>query len=360
MSLPKPSPSSLSVRALLTIGGAVALVHWALLQTLPPALQAQAPIVVRPLSTRSIAPPPPPVAAPKPPPPAPAAVAQPRPRPGPKPVPAPDNMAPAATSAMASEDSPPTVPAIPAVPEAPASAPVEVAAPAAPPASAPEAAPPPTQATAFVFPDPVRLRYELNGEAKKLSYHASGELLWLQDGQHYDAKLEASMLFLGSRTRTSTGTITHEGLAPTRFSDKWRSERAAHFDHTKNHVSFSANTPDIALQAAAQDQLSVVLQLAGMLAADPARFPPASTVTMQTIGPKDADTWIFTVVGAEKIHLPTGEMQTQKLIRNPRKEFDQKVEIWLSPALGYLPVRLKITNANGDFVDQQLRKVEKP
>jgi hypothetical protein len=28
--------------------------------------------------------------------------------------------------------------------------------------------------------------------------------------------------------------------------------------------------------------------------------------------------------------------------------------------LGYLPVRLRITNANGDFVDQLLSKVEKP
>lgn len=354
MSLPKPSPSSLSVRALLAIGAAVALVHWALLQTLPAALQAQAPSVVRTFSTRSIAPPPPAAAAPKPPPP-PAAVSNPRPRPSP--VPASDDTASATTSAMASEENPPTVPA---TPEAPASAAIDVAAPAAPPASAPETAAPPTQATAFVFPDPVRLLYELNGEAKNLSYHARGELLWQQDGQHYDAKLEASMLFLGSRTRTSTGLITPEGLAPTRFADKWRSERAAHFDHAKNRVSFSANTPDIALQVAAQDQLSVVLQIAGMLAADPAKFPPASTVTMQTIGPKDADTWIFTVVGAERIHLPSGEMDTQKLIRNPRKEFDQKVEIWLSPALGYLPVRLKITNPNGDFVDQQLRKVEKP
>jgi hypothetical protein len=28
--------------------------------------------------------------------------------------------------------------------------------------------------------------------------------------------------------------------------------------------------------------------------------------------------------------------------------------------LGYLPVRLRITNANGDFIDQLLNKAEKP
>jgi hypothetical protein len=31
--------------------------------------------------------------------------------------------------------------------------------------------------------------------------------------------------------------------------------------------------------------------------------------------------------------------------------------VWFAPALGYLPVRLRITNANGDTVDQLLRSV---
>jgi Protein of unknown function (DUF3108) len=152
---------------------------------------------------------------------------------------------------------------------------------------------------------------------------------------------------LGSRTRTSTGNITPEGLAPQRFSDKWRSEVAAHFDQQNHRASFSANTPDVALQTAAQDQLSVILQIAGILAAEPAKYPPAATLAIQTVGPKDADVWIFTVGATEKIYVPHGTI-------------DQKVEVWLAPSMGYLPVRLKITNANGDYIDQQLRGVEKP
>jgi hypothetical protein len=204
------------------------------------------------------------------------------------------------------------------------------------------------------------LLYDLTGEAKKLRYNARGELLWKQDGQHYEATLQASILFIGSRTRTSTGSITPEGLAPQRFADKWRTEQAAHFDQAQRRASFSANTPDVALHTAAQDQLSVILQIAGILAAEPTQYPPGAALALQTIGPKDADTWIFTVEEREKIHLPSGEIDTQKLTRNPRKPFDQKVELWLAPGMGYLPVRLKITNANGDYIDQQLRGVEKP
>lgn len=362
------SPMSLTKPFLpvLAIATAVLLVHLALLRSLPTLLQVQAPVVVHALTTRTIDIPP-----------VPAAVATPRPaakKPARKAAtaPLPDN-APATTVAAAelpepvpvdhSADSTATPAPPPPEPEPPAAAPVD--APPQPPlpepaASAPVAPVPLTHATLFNFPDPVRLLYALSGEAKKMHYNANGELLWKQDGHSYEATLQASMLFLGSRTRTSTGNITPEGLAPQRFSDKWRTEVAAHFDQPNRRASFSANTPSVELQTAAQDQLSVILQIAGILAAEPAKYPPAATLAIQTIGPKDADLWVFTVEGPEKIYVPNGGMDTLKLTRKPRKEFDQKVEIWLAPAMGYLPARLKITNANGDYIDQQLRGVEKP
>ena len=53
-------------------------------------------------------------------------------------------------------------------------------------------------------------------------------------------------------------------------------------------------------------------------------------------------------------------MATLKLTRKPRREYDQKVEVWFAPSLGFLPVRNRITQANGDFVDQQLKSVARP
>jgi len=48
-------------------------------------------------------------------------------------------------------------------------------------------------------------------------------------------------------------------------------------------------------------------------------------------------------------------LATVKLTRKPRREFDQKVEVWYAPSMGWLPVRNRVTDANGDFVDQQLK-----
>jgi hypothetical protein len=44
-------------------------------------------------------------------------------------------------------------------------------------------------------------------------------------------------------------------------------------------------------------------------------------------------------------------------VRHPRKEYDTRVELWLARTLDYLPARLRITQANGDVADQQLKSL---
>ena len=205
-----------------------------------------------------------------------------------------------------------------------------------------------------------RLDYRMTGSAKGLTYHAQGELLWENAGGSYNARMTVKALFIGSRTLSSTGQISAQGLAPTRFSDKSRTEVAAHFEPDKGQISFSANTPRVPWIQGAQDRVSVFLQLGGMLAGNPSGFPAGSTISTLTVGPRAADNWTFVVEGPELLALPFGETATVKLSRQPRRDYDQKVEIWFAPALDYLPVRSRITQANGDFVDQELSDLTRP
>ena len=284
----------------------------------------------------------------------------------------PDNATPPpaeAPTASAPVTTTPTVSAISAAPlptpAAPA-LPTETALPAS--ATAASAGPKPTVVTAISLPGSAQLRYKVVGTSKGLNYFADAELNWSNTGSHYDATMKVSALFVGSRSMTSTGAVTPTGLAPTRFADKYKSELAAHFEADKGKVTFSANTPDVPWMAGAQDRVSVFLQLGGMLAAGPggtegavpAGFAVGSSITLYTVGPRDADTWTFLVEATEQLSLPGGDMATLKLTRKPRREYDQKIEVWYAPALGYLPVRNRITQANGDFVDQQLKSVARP
>ena len=115
------------------------------------------------------------------------------------------------------------------------------------------------------------------------------------------------------------------GHAPARFSDKKRSEVAAHFVREQGKITFSANTPDAPLLDGAQDRLSILLQLAAMLAGNAEAYPQASTLTLPVVGPRDSDLWLFTVENLETPALPGGERAALKLMRNPRRAFDQKV-----------------------------------
>ncbi|WP_333843711.1 DUF3108 domain-containing protein [Limnohabitans sp.] len=217
-----------------------------------------------------------------------------------------------------------------------------------------------TEATRFIAPESALLKYKVQGQAKGLNYWAGAELNWQQDGQNYEARLEVSAFLLGSRVQVSKGTLGAEGLMPTRFGDKSRSELAAHFQRDKGIISFSANSPDAPLLKGAQDRLSVVLQISSLLAADPTRFPAGTMLSFQTVSQREAEVWHFLVEKEELQDLPFGEINAIKVNRKPRREFDQQIELWFAPTLGYLPVRLRITNANGDFVDQLLSRAEKP
>jgi hypothetical protein len=345
--LPARATAAPPLRPLLVLTVVVLLAHVLLLQAAPAQWGvATEPVTLRPLITRSIViKPPAPVAATPAPPRTVRRAAPDRPRPRPQP------------------DTPPTpvIQALPAIESIASPAPdVAVPSPRGPGLEPSASAEPVAAALALTIPGSTRLSYSMTGRARNMDYYATGQLDWQQDGEAYQASMVVGAFGLGRRSMASSGRITGDGLAPTRFLDKSRSERAAHFQPDKGTISFSANTPDVPWLAGAQDRVSVFVQLASLLAADPANYPPGSSVSIYTAGPTSADTWTFVVDAEEKLNLPAGEFSTVKLTRKPQRDYDQTIEVWLAPALAWLPARTRITQHNGDFVDQQLRSAEKP
>ena len=215
-------------------------------------------------------------------------------------------------------------------------------------------------ATRYTFPAPARLKYDIKGEIKGFAYFANGSLLWQHNGGNYDAQLEISHFILGSRTQTSSGQLTDHGLEPLRFADKSRSEVAAQFDHAQKLVTFSADGSRTTLQDGAQDQLSVFFQLSALLAGEPPRYKQGDKIPFQAVGARSSEDWIFTIHSLETLTLPGGAVQAMKLVRHPPNPGAPQVEVWLAPRLDYLPVRIRLTQGDGDFVEQQWRSTQKP
>ena len=217
------------------------------------------------------------------------------------------------------------------------------------------------------FPPNIQINYTLTGQERGLTYHASGSLKWQTQAtpdapsatpapKAYEAELRVRAFLVGSRVWRSTGILTENGLSPVRYSDSGRGERAAHFDTTQNKISFSGNTPGVALQPGAQDQVSLFIQMAATVAAK--NFKIDSELNVQTATARDAVNWVLTFKSEELIEVDGKQLATQRWVCLPRGKFDSQIEMWLSQSHGGLPVRIKITQVTGNFIDMEMRDAE--
>ena len=211
------------------------------------------------------------------------------------------------------------------------------------------------------FPENIQINYKLTGQERGLNYFASGYLKWQvnpanSSPRNYEAELNVRAFLIGSRVWRSQGVLTGDGLAPKRYSDTWRSERAAHFDPDLRQISFSGNTPSAPLQAGAQDQVSLFIQMAAAVAAQ--NFKTDTELNIQTATSRDAVNWRLTYKSDEPIEVKGERLETQKWVCLPRGKYDSQIELWLSKSHGGMPVRIKITQVSGNFIDMEMSSTE--
>lgn len=200
------------------------------------------------------------------------------------------------------------------------------------------------------LPQSRTLAYQVR--SNRFPFWLKGELQWQHQDKRYQARLSYSLLGQ-SRQQSSEGLIGADGLKPLRFTDHRSQDLVVLFDQARARASFQDRAPEVVLQAGAQDRLSALLQL-GLLAAQLAS-PPAvgQQVSMQTVGSAGADVWTWVLTQTPTLHLPGGELATHKWQRQPLRDQDQHIEMWLAPTLDWLPARIRISEPDGSYVDQQ-------
>jgi len=267
------------------------------------------------------------------------------------PPPTPKPPAPRAT--VAAKPTPPAPPPVDVAEAAPAE-PVEALEAASPPASdaAEHDAPSVPAPSIPVPPAQTRLVYDITGLVKGRNVFAEGLFEWTVKDGRYDASLAVRMLLLGTRTQTSAGRIGPQGLLPDRFGERQRDEAATHFDYEGQRVRFSRNRPDAPLLPGTQDRLSVILQLAAQLQAQP--MQSGQSITVPVASSRAVDVWVWSVGELQTVDLPQGPSVARHLTRPALDERDNTIELWMAPSLQHLPVRIRITQNNGDWLDQRL------
>ena len=182
---------------------------------------------------------------------------------------------------------------------------------------------------------------------------AAGEpaqLVWELQGGAYRLRLDGVLGQLASE-----GGEDDAGLAPIQAQEAGAAGgvQLTRFNRAQGRIEHGVNASD-ALAEGSQDRASVLLQLAGIGMADPDQVQ--DTVDIVVAGSGGARIVRWQVLGRETLATPAGVLQTVHLAQlAPAGE--SRVEAWLAPAQGWLPVQLRVTQPDGAVANQLVTRI---
>jgi hypothetical protein len=279
----------------------------------------------------------------------------------PEPEPMPLQQADAASAAASAAQAETAASAIIVAEAASAPTPAASAAePAAPSASDPELALGPP----FVWPLATRVSYKVHGYFRGEIY-GQAKVEWIKQANNYqvhvDATLGPSFAPIGSWNLISAGTITPDGLSPTRFEQinrlliRTSPPRTVVFEE---HDVVLDSGERVRRTPGMQDAASQFIQLSYQFIMKPSLLKPGNVVYMTLALPKKLETIAYDVIEEETLKTPIGEVPAFHV--KPRKMSAAggtlPVEIWFAPGLQYLPVRILIRSDEKTYLDLQMER----
>ncbi|AOJ12059.1 DUF3108 domain-containing protein [Burkholderia mayonis] len=208
----------------------------------------------------------------------------------------------------------------------------------------------------FALPPSGELQYDTfyNG-----MQNMPGTIHWQTDGSSYSLYVSMPMPFVGPYTYESRGRVDAFGIAPERYVET-RGKRPpdfAIFNRETKQIVFTSTPNSVALPDGAQDRFSMLMQLAGLVGGDPDAYRPGVTREFFVVDRDSGETWPITTIGDETISTSAGSLDARHFMRLPRREGDtRRIDIWLAPSLGWLPVRMVQTEPNGAQIELLLHR----
>lgn len=229
-------------------------------------------------------------------------------------------------------------------------------------ATAPPSAGPPQSrqggGTPFAPPPSADLEYDafVNGVRNQ-----TGMIRWHNDGRHYSLQVAIPLLFVGTFSYTSEGGFDAYGIAPARYTEQRGKHAPAVTTFVRGahpEITFSKVGTVLPLPAGAQDRFSMVFELASLARGDPRRYSrPGATQPFYIADTDSGEIWPIEYVGPQTMPGPDGYLETRHFTRLARRAGDRrKIDVWLAPALDWLPVRIRQTEPDGTEFDLVLRR----
>jgi hypothetical protein len=216
----------------------------------------------------------------------------------------------------------------------------------------------------FVWPSATRVSYDVVGNYRG-PIDGKADVEWIRVGERYQVNVD---VFAGpqfapifSRHMMSEGTVADSGLAPDRYS-----EETQFLMRDKRHVSvtFAPDSVELAngqkqdRMPGVQDTASQFIQFTWLFGSKPEALRVGASFEFPLALPRSLKTWTYDVVGEDTLYTPLGPLPAFHLKPRiaERKPGELTVEMWFAPELRFLPVRIRIEQDAGTFVDLMISK----
>jgi len=193
---------------------------------------------------------------------------------------------------------------------------------------------------------------------------------WLRSGTRYQVHLDVSVgpafAPLMSRSASSEGLITAEGLRPARFDERtrivWRGSRELQLRMDEDSVTLAGGRT-VPRPEGLQDTASQFVQLTWLFNTQPWLLQPGQVLSLPLALPRRVLRWRYEVGEPEWLETPAGWLWASPVRPAPDVAGEAGrlgylvPEAWFAPTLQHLPVRILIRQPGGGHVDLRLEQL---
>ena len=223
--------------------------------------------------------------------------------------------------------------------------------------------PPPSAQLAFQV-----TRSEAGGAA---AADGSALLSWQLDNGHYILRLDSGFDSPSGPAHalslSSAGGIDDAGIAPVTAAEKRGAGEAmlTRFERDSERIVFPGSARSFQINTGSQDRLSLLVQLAGMGAAQADQIK--DDIAIYVGAAADAGILTFKVIGQEDIASALGKIATWHLAQTGQTGSTQpgtarpesaRLEVWLAPAHNWFPVQVRTSEADGVVTTLLITRIE--
>jgi hypothetical protein len=208
----------------------------------------------------------------------------------------------------------------------------------------------PAGVVTFEWPGATRVSYVLTGNYRG-EVNGNAHVEWIRIDDRYQVNLD---LVVGpefapiiTRRMTSEGTIAPSGLVPERYDEDTQMvmrERRRMTVVFESDAVVLANGQRRERLPGVQDTASQFVQLTYLFSTQPDLLRVGNVIGFPLALPRTMDNWSYKVVDDERLLTPFGSVAAFHLkpLPRPGRRNELTAEIWISPDLRFLPVRIRI------------------